>query len=61
LPVGFYPGAGRKPLAFHARPERWLWRGARAELRASSRGQEFVLDGDEYPEAIRRAVERIRS
>jgi len=26
--------------------------GQRTELRAAARGQEFVLDGDEYPEAV---------
>jgi hypothetical protein len=49
LPVAFMP-RGRAPLTHNARPERWLAQDGRARLRAASRGQEFVLDLDLYPE-----------
>ena len=52
LPSWFYPTGNRTPLTYHADPERWRMLGQRTELRAAARGQEFVLDGDEYPEAV---------
>jgi hypothetical protein len=52
LPVWFYPEGQRPALTYHANPERWRINGARTELKSAARGQEFILDCDEYPEAI---------
>jgi len=52
LPDWIYPD-GKKPLTYHLNPERWRRIGSRTELRAAPRGQEFVLDCDYYPEAIK--------
>lgn len=60
LPGWFHPGEGRPPLTYHADPKRWCRWAQRTELQAVARGQEFVLDGDAYPEAIPWACERIR-
>ncbi len=51
LPGWFYP-AGRTPLSYHGSMNRWkkLQRGT-VSLRSVGRGQEFVLNCDEYPEA----------
>jgi len=49
LPLGFLPRV-QSPLTFHGDPKRWSPRGDRVRLRAASRGQEFVLDLDRYPE-----------
>ncbi|WP_275289118.1 hypothetical protein [Halomonas elongata] len=51
LPAWWYPDAGREPLSYHGDPERWCRRGGRTALRAVARGQEFVLDTGQYPEA----------
>lgn len=48
LPAAFDP-AGRTPLSYHAKTNRWTPRGDRVELQSVARGQEFVLDLDEYP------------
>jgi len=50
LPLWFLPGQ-RRPLTYHANPLRWTVDGERVLLRAASRGQEFVLDAAEYPDA----------
>lgn len=42
---------GRAPLTYHANPARWEPLGDRVSLRAASRGQEFVLNTELYPEA----------
>lgn len=41
---------GRPALSYHENPERWLLGEGEVILRAASRGQEFVLDLDLYPE-----------
>ena len=52
LPDWFYPSGGRPPLGSHARNlERWSRTEDGTLLRSVPRGQEFVLDGDFYPEA----------
>ncbi|WP_136255421.1 hypothetical protein [Onishia niordana] len=61
LPRCFYPDDGRPPLSYHADPGRWRLRPDHAALRAVARGQEFVLEGEAYPEAIAWAGELIRS
>jgi hypothetical protein len=51
LPEWFFPRNGRRPLTYHADPGRWRRIEHGTELRATARGQEFILDCDEYPEA----------
>jgi Nucleotide modification associated domain 3 len=50
LPRWFEP-RGRPALTYHAEPGRWTDCGTSMRLRTVGRGQEFVLDLDEYPEA----------
>lgn len=52
LPSWFLPQPGRTPLTYHAKPERWESRDGHTRLNAAARGQEFVLDCSEYPEAV---------
>ena len=42
---------GRTPLSYHANPKRWRRAGKWVYLDSVGRGQEFVLDTSEYPEA----------
>lgn len=58
LPLAFWPGS-RPPLSYHSRPERWTRRKDHALLDSAARGQEFVLDGDAYPEAVAWATDLI--
>src|SRR5699024_1860737 len=51
LPPWFFPAAGKKPLTYHANLERWQREGTRTLLQSVYRGQEFVLDTKDYPEA----------
>ncbi|MFI2812847.1 MULTISPECIES: hypothetical protein [Microbulbifer] len=53
LPASFYPEPGRSPLSYHANRDRWQ-RAAEAgtgycQLQSAARGQEFVLDTQQYP------------
>jgi hypothetical protein len=60
LPGWFYPGESRKPLTFHPNLQRsWNLHGNRTKLKAASRGQEFIIDSQEYPEAISWACDLI--
>lgn len=52
LPEWFFPQNRRTPLTYHAAPGRWRRMEHWAELRTVARGQEFILDCDEYPEAV---------
>lgn len=52
LPEWFFPQNGRTPLTYHADPGRWRRIEHGTELRTAARGQEFILDCDEYPEAL---------
>ena len=52
LPAWFHPTGNRTPLTYHADARRWRRQGARTALKTVSRGQEFILDCDEYPEAV---------
>ncbi len=52
LPVWFHPGADRTPLGGHCKNlTRWQRADRATLLRSVYRGQGFVLDADEYPEA----------
>lgn len=49
LPRSFYPDNGRCPLTYHPKLHRWKHDDRYAYLQSASRGQEFVLDLDQYP------------
>ena len=51
LPRWFYPDGGRTPLTYHPDATRWQRDDDFAYLQSVGRGQEFVLDLEEYPEA----------
>ena len=52
LPKWFSPAKGRPPLSYHDDQSRWESTEGGVLLRTASRGQEFVLDLDHYPEGI---------
>ena len=52
LPGWFFPADGRRPLTYHRNRERWRRTEDHTLLRSVPRGQEFVLDTDDYPEAV---------
>lgn len=58
LPRWFYP-RGRDPLSFHGKQERWEDTGRDCRLQSVARGQEFVLDAEQYPEAKKWALDLI--
>lgn len=53
LPAWFAPRRGRAPLGYHHAPWRWRRRGGHVDLASVARGQEFVLDTAQYPEATK--------
>lgn len=52
LPKWMYPRDDRKPLSYHGDLSRWQMTSIATRLNAVSRGQEFVLDCEDYPEAL---------
>jgi Nucleotide modification associated domain 3 len=50
LPRWFAP-CGRPALSYHSKAARWTDCATSTRLQSVGRGQEFVLDVDEYPEA----------
>ena len=48
LPRCFYPDTGKCPLTYHPKLDRWRHDDRYAYLQSASRGQEFVLDLDQY-------------
>ena len=52
LPDWFFPSDSRKPLTYHSDPTRWKKLGTQTILQSVARGQEFILDCDDYPSAI---------
>ncbi|WP_165856896.1 hypothetical protein [Marinobacter sp. JSM 1782161] len=52
LPRWFHPRDGKVPLTYHSRADRWQRETHRVVLQAVARGQEFVLDTTDYPEAL---------
>lgn len=52
LPSWFYPGEGKSGLSYHTRSARFRLEEDYVLLRSVGRGQEFVLDCGEYPEAL---------
>jgi len=64
LPRSFYPAGEKKPLSYHESMARWQMKDHCAILQSAGRGQEFVLDAHEYPEAVEwaeRMIERYAS
>lgn len=51
LPAWFSPEGRASPLSFHGKPSRWRKTETGVILDTVGRGQEFVLDGEHYPEA----------
>lgn len=61
LPKWFYPNGKNSCLSYHSSPTRWKVEDDYAYLTSVGRGQEFVLDSNDYPEAedwVRRLIER---
>ena len=49
LPRWFYPN-GRPATSYHGSPDRWTLQDDHVRLKSVGRGQEFVIDGEHYPE-----------
>jgi hypothetical protein len=49
LPSWFEP-KGRPPLSYHPKLSSWEAGGDSVTLRSAAKGQEFVLNGERYPE-----------
>lgn len=58
LPGCFMPADGKPALSYHSAAHRWTRDGDRVRLQTVSRGQEFVLDCEQYPEAPSWLVQR---
>ncbi len=52
IPRWFYPDGDKTPLTYHPDTTRWQRDDDYAYLRSVGRGQEFVLDLQEYPDAM---------
>ena len=52
LPSWFYPKAEKTGLSYHRDLKRWTPEEGHVLLQSVGRGQEFVLDCEEYPEAV---------
>jgi len=60
LPKWFYPGENKTPLSYHKNIKtRWAQGKNCCYLRSAYRGQEFVLNADEYSESIDWLLEMI--
>ncbi len=60
LPRCFYPDEGKCPLTYHPKLDRWQQHDDQyAYLQSASRGQEFVLDLDQYPDVTDWLVQSI--
>lgn len=53
LPKWFHPNRRASVLSYHGNPVRWHSSKTGVMLDSASRGQEFVLDCDDYPEALK--------
>lgn len=51
LPKWFHPSEKNSKLTYHSRPDRWTSFDTHVELKSVVRGQEFILDTADYPEA----------
>ncbi len=61
LPLWFYPRGGRCPLTYHSNLARWQRNENSARLNAVARGQEFILDTADFPEAVEWLVKLLGS
>lgn len=52
LPQWFYPSDGKCPLTYHSDAARWQRTKNGTRLNAVARGQEFILDTRDFPEAV---------
>ena len=52
LPRWFYPDGNKTPLTHHRKGPRWKHNAEYVYLQSVGRGQEFVLDLQQYPEAL---------
>jgi hypothetical protein len=52
LPKWFHPSGRKSSLSYHNKNDRWRLDEKHAYLKSVGRGQEFVLDTRDYPEAI---------
>jgi len=52
LPGWFWPDEGKRPLSYHGDFGRWEQRSDGVLLKTASRGQEFVLQGEDYPKMV---------
>ncbi len=52
LPRWFFPSEGKSGLSYHINSSRWRLEEEYVLLNSVGRGQEFVLDCQEYPEAL---------
>ena len=59
LPRCFYPDNGNSPLTYHPKLDRWRHDDRYTYLQSASRGQEFVLDLDQYPDVTDWLMESI--
>jgi hypothetical protein len=53
FPQWFYPRDGKCPLTYHSDLARWQRTENCTRLNAVARGQEFILDTKDFPEAVR--------
>lgn len=52
LPLWMHPEGRGSTLSYHSDIARWQKKGDHALLQSAARGQEFVLDLDDYPEGV---------
>jgi len=52
LPRWFYPRDGQFPLTYHSNLDRWQRTQDNVRLKTVARGQEFILNTEEFPESI---------
>lgn len=53
VPAWMYPFPNKPPLTYHPDKKRWTKVGGKVLLRTVDIGQEFVLDGEYYPQALK--------
>ncbi|MDP2852698.1 MAG: hypothetical protein Q8O28_00475 [Smithellaceae bacterium] len=53
LPEWFYPRNGKCPLTYHSNLTRWQQTKRGTKLNTVGRGQEFILDTNYFPEAVK--------
>ncbi|OMH32861.1 hypothetical protein BGP75_14330 [Motiliproteus sp. MSK22-1] len=61
LPDWFFPSKERLAMTYHRKLDRWSKRNGKTRLQSTARGQEFILDADQYPEALNWVKEIVQS